>query len=80
MMLTPEERNTILNGGMIDAVRIWNCHNNVGIVMAKRGVEAVRAGKMRLEEFFGSEAQMLCPHCKGTGYINKPPAESVSQD
>jgi len=73
---TQEQREAILHGHLIEGIKVFRNITYLGLVDAKRAVEAIRAGRLPLEEFF--EAKEPCPHCHGTGFV--APKEEENPD
>jgi len=68
-----EQREKILHGSMIEGIKVFRDITYFGLVDSKNAVEAIRAGRLPIEEFF--EAKERCPHCDGTGFVKPPDKE-----
>lgn len=66
--ITLEDREAILHASLIDGIKIFRSYSHFGLKDAKEAVEALRSGRMKLEDFF--EPKEPCSHCNGTGFVS----------
>jgi hypothetical protein len=70
--LTPEDRQEILHGQMIPAIKAFRSYMDLGLIGCKRAVESIREGRISVDEALGqSGLKTPCPHCKGTGFVDE---------
>jgi len=72
--LTAEDRRTILEGDKIAAIKTFRYYLNLSLVECKQVVEAIREGRLKIEDALGPAEPplMRCPNCNGVGFVPDP--------
>lgn len=71
---TAADREVVLRGGLIDAIRVFRVATGLDLITTKRAVERIRAGELRIDEFL--HAVETCPRCQGKGVVPLPENEA----